>query len=138
MNIHSKVARNALVIFSVLVCGGWYSDSRANYENVNYISEFFVYKVGEERNTNTVQNGQQGKLILAQRQGDKRKKRRTGVSKGKVKGPPKGADRGRKDKARGKGDEDQLDRQSRKEERCKNRRSSVGQGCTKIDFLKIE
>lgn len=95
MNIHSKVSRSAFVIFSVLVCGGWYSDSRANQENVNYISEFFVSKVGEERNTNTVQNGQQGKLILAQKQGKKRNKRWPGVSKGKVTGPPHRTNRGR-------------------------------------------
>lgn len=79
MNSHSKVARRIFVIFIVLVCGGWYSDNRANHENVNYIEDLFVYKAGGERNTNAVQSGQRGKLTLAERQGNKRKQRPTGV-----------------------------------------------------------
>jgi hypothetical protein len=80
MNAYSKFPRRAFVIFVVLACGGWSSDNRANYENVNYIDDLFTHKVDGEGNTNAVQSGRRGKLILAERQSDKPKKMRKGTS----------------------------------------------------------
>lgn len=68
MNAYSKISRRVFVIFVVLACGGWSSDNRANYKNVNYIGDRFIYKVGGEGNTNAVQSRRRGKLILAERQ----------------------------------------------------------------------
>jgi hypothetical protein len=80
MNAYSKFPRRAFVIFVVLACGGWSSDNRANYENVNYIDDLFTHKVDGEGNTNAAQSGRRGKLILAERQSDKPKKMRKGTS----------------------------------------------------------
>ena len=80
MNAYSKFPRRAFVIFVVLACGGWSSDNRANYENVNYIDDLFTHKVDGEGNINAVQSGRRGKLILAERQSDKPKKMRKGTS----------------------------------------------------------
>jgi len=80
MNAYSRISRRAFVIFVALACGGWSSDNRANYENVNYIGDLFIYKVSGEGNTNAVQSERRGKLILAERQRDKLRKMRKGTS----------------------------------------------------------